>query len=145
MIHEEVYILSKLPHITPNGQKMDKTEFNRDNKLGNLEPICALVEGNVTLTGGRNYDSLTLIRGTIATACSNNSISGFAKMTEGLPSHTTCLKKLHGLDIDELTLNTPKMLLKVGKGILKKGQKYDFAIDITLTPYYGKKVSLPFR
>ncbi|WP_245543575.1 hypothetical protein [Methanoplanus limicola] len=41
--------------------------------------------------------------------------------------------------MEELTLNTPKMLLKAGKGILKKGQKYDFAIDITLIPYYGKK------
>lgn len=122
-----------------NCQNIGKSELNKENKLGNLEPICALVEGNVTLTGGRNYDSLTLIRGAIATACSNNSISGFAKMTEGLPSHTTCLKKLHGLNMEELTLNTPKMLLKAGKGILKKGQEYDFAIDITLIPYYGKK------
>lgn len=120
-------------------QNMAETRLNVRIKLGNLEPICALVGRYVTLTGGRNYDVPTLIRGTIATACSNNSISGFAKMTEGLPSHTTCLKSLHSLDQDELTVNTPKMLLEAGKGILKKGQKYDFAIDITQIPYYGKK------
>lgn len=125
--------------MTHNSQKINKIKPNKEIKLGNLEPICALVERNITFTGGRNYDVPTLIRGTIAMACSKNSISGFTKITEGLPSHTTCLKKLHSLEMDELRVNTPKMLLAAGKEVLKIGQKYNFAIDITLLPYYGKK------
>ncbi|UUX91670.1 transposase [Methanoplanus endosymbiosus] len=121
------------------GQKNSKIQSDTGLKLGKLELICDIIEDHISFPDGRYYDSKTIVRGTIAAACSKNSISGLVKMTDGLPSHTTCLKYLHNIDMEKLESDSSKILLLAGEGIIIEGRAYNFAIDKTLKPYYGVK------
>ena len=40
--------------------------------------------------------------------------------------------------MEEMVQNASRMLVSAGKDVIRKGQKYTFAIDKTQDPYYGK-------
>lgn len=66
-----------------------------------------------------------------------------AERMDGLPSHTTCLKILHQLDMEEMLKQSSTMLKEAGKGVITPGQKYTFAIDKSGDPYYGQRDTEP--
>lgn len=105
--------------------------------------ISRIIEDNITFPSGMRNDSLDILKACIAMASINGSISGYSRCHNGLPSHTTCLNTLHQLDTSELNLQSSNMLMAAGKDVIRKGQKYTFAIDKTQDPYYGERDNGP--
>lgn len=82
----------------------------KEPKLGELEAsgnrhldgICRRIGSNITFLEFPRIDTRKITQASIAIAWEKTSISGFSKMNYGLPSHTTCLKAIHQLDMDEM-------------------------------------------
>lgn len=104
---------------------------------GHLDGICRLIGSNITFPEFPRIDTITIIQASIAISCEKASISGFCKMNSGLPSHTTCLKAIHQLDMDEMISQSTSILKMAGKNVINPGKGYYFAIDKTDDPYYG--------
>jgi putative transposase len=105
---------------------------------GNVDKMCHLIRSQITFPEFPRIDTTPIIQASIAIACEKMSISGFCTVNSGLPSHTTCLKALHQLDMDEMIRESTSILKKAGKNVIKPGKGYYFAIDKTDDPYYGE-------
>jgi len=119
-------------------KKSPETKRNCEKNTENVDEIYRIVYPNITILPGKRTDPQVILKGCIAAASCNASISGYTKVHTGLPSHTTSLKFLHRLNMEEMVQNASRMLVNAGKDVIRKGQKYAFAIDKTQDPYYGK-------
>jgi len=104
-----------------------------------LTSIARIVSNHISFPKVGRTDSNSILEGCVALSSCNASISGFGKMYNGLPSHTTCLNRLHQLDLEELMRQSSAILAEPAMKILKSGRSYYFAIDKTDDPYYGER------
>ena len=74
----------------------------------------------------------------ISMAVNNNSIHSLSKRYHNVPCETSFRYHLKKLDMDELIHSNEKILMQMAIGSLKPDEKYEFAIDYTNDPYYGK-------
>jgi len=119
-------------------EKKPKSNETQASGNGHLDEICRLIGSNISFPEFPRIDTTTIIQASIAIACEKMSISGFCSMNSGLPSHTTCLKAIHQLDMNEMIRQSTVMLNQAGKNVIKAGKGYFFAIDKTHDPYYGE-------
>lgn len=84
-------------------------------------------------------DPETVIRAAISASGDGDSISSYSKDRQNLPSHTTCLKCLHALKIEQLIQENNALLLQAAKKVIQPGSKGSFAIDTNYEPYYGER------
>jgi len=128
----------------PTNSKMGlKLNGNCKKNNRHLNAICDIITGHITVLAGTGNDPQVIVKGCIAIASCKGSISGYTQLHGGLPSHTTSLKILHHLDMDEMVRQSSDMLLQAGKNVIRPGQMYTFAIDKTQDPYYGKRDNAP--
>lgn len=120
-----------------------KLQENQLDGQNNLDAICHIIRSNITFPIFPRIDPDVVVQASVAIACERTSISGFCSENNGLPSHTTCLKTIHQLDIDEMIRQSTVMLKMAGKGVIQSGKAYNFAIDKTSDPYYGVKNKNP--
>jgi putative transposase len=128
----------------PNNPKKGlKLEQNSEKNKPHLDALCGIINTHITVLDGKGNDPHVIVKGCVAIASCNGSISGYTQLHGGLPSHTTCLNILHELDMDELVRQSSDMLIKAGKNVIQRGKTYTFAIDKTQDPYYGKRDNAP--
>ena len=120
-----------------------KLAQNSEKNYCHLDAVIKIVNDRIKFPACNRGDSQIILRGCVAITSCKGSISGYSKSHEGLPSHTTCLKTLHQLDMDEMIRQSSDMLIDAGKNVIRKGQAYKFAIDKTQDPYYGKHDNTP--
>lgn len=104
-----------------------------------LASVVRTISNHILFPAIGRTDPNIILEGCVALSCCNTSISGFGKMHNGLPSHTTCLNTLHQLDLEELMSQSSAILAEPAMKVLKKGRSYSFAIDKTDIPYYGDR------
>ena len=96
-------------------EKKPKSDELEASGNGHLDGICRLIGSNITFPEFSGIDTEKIIQASIAIACEKASISGFCKMNSGLPSHTTCLKTIHQLDMDVMIRQSTTMQKIAGK------------------------------
>jgi putative transposase len=124
-------------------KKRLKLEQNSKKNTLQMDTICEIIDAHITILAGKSNDPQMIVKGCVAMASCKESITGYTKLHDGLPSHTTCLNILHELDMDELVRQSSDMLIKAGKNVIQRGRTYTFAIDKTQDPYYGKRDNAP--
>jgi len=127
----------------PKSKKKPKSIKNRENTAIHMDAIIEIVNARITFPTCKMDDSQIILRGCVAITSCKGSISGYSKSHVGLPSHTTCLKTLSQLSMNEMIQQSTYMLRDAGKNVIHKGQAYRFAIDKTQDPYYGKHDTAP--
>ncbi len=123
-------------------KKSPKQEQNREENPDYSDKIYQIVTAHRTILPYAKPDP-SIIKACIAASCCGTSISAYALHHHSLPSHTSCLTYLHGLNMDEMRKQSSDMLLTAGHKVIRPGQKYAFAIDKTQDPYYGKHDDKP--
>jgi len=116
---------------------------NREKNARHLDIITGIVNDHITFPPGPRNDTQVILKGCVAMASCKGSISGYSRRHDGFPSHTTCLKTLHQLNMDEMIRQSADMLIHAGRNVISRGQTYKFAIDKTQDPYYGKHDNAP--
>jgi putative transposase len=99
-----------------------------------LEPLTS----HITL---RIYDSLTsedVIHTVVNMAVNKSSVHSVSKQYSDVACETSLRYHLKKLNMEELIRSNENILLKNPLKTLKKGKGYEFAIDLTNDPYYGK-------
>ena len=104
-----------------------------------LTSIARIINNHISFPKIGRTDSNAILEGCVALSSCNASISGFGKIYKGLPSHTTCLKTLHQIDLEELMKQSSAILAEPVMKVLQTGRSYYFAIDKTNDPYYGER------
>ncbi|MCX6690862.1 MAG: hypothetical protein NTW33_02115, partial [Methanoregula sp.] len=109
-----------------------------------INPIIAvrgasLLKSHITLLGVTRTKPDIVFDAAITMAGMNESVSGITHIRDNLPSNTTLLKEFHALEYDQLLKTSSDILWESAGQIIRKGQKYSFAIDATMDPYYGDK------
>ena len=74
----------------------------------------------------------------VSMAVDKNSVHSVSKRYHKVPCETSIRHHLKKLDMDELIESNEKILMQMAIENLKTGKKYEFAIDYTNDPYYGK-------
>ena len=74
----------------------------------------------------------------IGMAVDQNSVHSISKRYHKVPCETSIRHHLKKLDMDELIESNEKILMQMAIENLKTEKKYEFAIDYTNDPYYGK-------
>jgi putative transposase len=104
-----------------------------------LTRVTRIISNHILFPETGRTDSSIILEGCVTLSSCNASISGFGKIYTGLPSHTTCLNRLHRLDLEELKKQSSAILAEPAMKVLQKGRSYHFAIDKTGDPYYGER------
>jgi len=104
-----------------------------------LQAVAAVIKNNIPFPSYGRTDSDTVLYGAIAVAAGKHSITSYTQEHDNLPSHTTCLDRLHNLDLDELEKQSSRMLIEAAGSVIETGKAYNFVIDITDDPYYGTR------
>ena len=104
-----------------------------------LTSIAQIINNHISFPRIGRTDSDAILEGCVALSSCKASISGFGKIYKGLPSHTTCLNRLHRLDPEELMRQSSAILAEPAMKVLQTGKPYHFAIDKTDDLYYGER------
>src|SRR5450759_5195367 len=75
---------------------------------------------------------------TVSMAVDNNSVHSVSKQYQDVACETSLRYHLKKLNMEELIKSNEKILLQELIKTLKTGKSYEFAIDLTDDPYYGK-------
>ena len=123
----------------PNGKTKSKLKIHVK-----INPIIA-VRGATLLISHISLLRITrtkpdiVFNAAIIMAGINESASGITHIRDNLPSNTTLLKEFHALEYEKLLKTSSDILWESAGHIIRKRQKYSFAIDATMDPYYGNK------
>lgn len=102
-----------------------------DNVLESLiDHIDIPINGSLT--------SKDIFQTTISMAVDKNSIHSITKRYQKVPCETSIRYHLNKLNLNDLIESNEKILMQRPIEFLKPGKKYEFAIDFTNDPYYGK-------
>ena len=99
-----------------------------------LQPLIDHI--NLPING--SLTSKDLYHTVISMAVDKNSIHSISKRYQKVPCETSIRYHLKKLNINELIESNEKILMQMAIENLKPGKKYEFAIDYTNDPYYGK-------
>ncbi|MCC4771823.1 ISH3 family transposase [Methanosarcina sp. DH2] len=78
------------------------------------------------------------MRTVVSLAVDKSSVHSVSKQYSAVACETSLRYHLKKLNMDELILSNEKILLQNPLKTLKTGKSYEFAIDLTNDPYYGK-------
>lgn len=99
-----------------------------------LEPLKSHV--NIKING--SLTSEDVMRTVVSLAVDNNSVHSVSKQYSAVACETSLRYHLKKLNMDELIRSNENILLQNPLKSLKTGKSYEFAIDLTNDPYYGK-------
>jgi putative transposase len=99
-----------------------------------LEPLT----DHIDLPINGSLTSQDIFHATISMAVDKNSIHSITKRYEKIPCETSIRHHLKKLTMDELIKSNDKILMQQPIKSLKTDKEYEFAIDYTNDPYYGK-------
>ncbi len=99
-----------------------------------LEPLTS----HITLKINGSLTSEDVIRTVVNMAVNKSSVHSVSKQYSYVACETSLRYHLKKLNMEELIRSNENILLKYPLKTLKKGKSYEFAIDLTNDPYYGK-------
>jgi len=99
-----------------------------------LEPLTS----HITLRINGSLTSEDVIRTVLNMAVNKSSVHSVSKQYSDVACETSLRYHLKKLNMEELIRSNENILLKYPLKTLKKGKSYEFAIDLTNDPYYGK-------
>jgi putative transposase len=99
-----------------------------------LEPLTS----HITLRINGSLTSEDVIRTVVNMAVNKSSVHSVSKQYSDVACETSLRYHLKKLNMEELIRSNENILLKYPLKTLKKGKSYEFAIDLTNDPYYGK-------
>ena len=112
-----------------------RTELRSKECIDNvLKPLIDHVE--IPING--SLTSKDIFHTTISMAVDKNSIHSFTKRYDKIPCETSIRYHLKKLDMNDLIKSNEKIMMQKPIESLKPEKKYEFAIDYTNDPYYGK-------
>ncbi|MDK2974362.1 MAG: hypothetical protein PWP08_733 [Methanofollis sp.] len=95
------------------------------------------LDRHLTIPINGNLTQKTLFQGLIGMAVNRLSIHSLRKVATNVPCETSFRYHLSKVALPTLERINFQILLSVAGQLLKKGHKYQFAIDLTNDPYYG--------
>jgi putative transposase len=99
-----------------------------------LEPLTS----HVTIKINGSLTSEDVLRTVVSLAVDKDSVHSVSKQYSAVACETSLRYHLNKLNMDELILSNENILLQNPLKTLKTGKSYEFAIDLTNDPYYGK-------
>ena len=99
-----------------------------------LEPLTS----HITIKVNGSLTSEDIIRTVVSLAVDKNSVHSVSKQYSAVACETSLRYHLKKLNMDELIRSNEKILLQNPLKTLKTGKCYEFAVDLTNDPYYGK-------
>jgi putative transposase len=102
-----------------------------------LQPL----KDQVTIKVNGSLTNEDIFRTVLSMAVYKNSVHSVSKQYRNVACETSLRYHLKKLNIEELIKSNEKILLQELIKTLKTGKSYEFAIDLTDDPYYGKTYS----
>ena len=99
-----------------------------------LQPL----NDHVTIKVNGSLTSEDIFRTVVSMAVDKNSVHSVSKQYQYVACETSLRYHLKKLNMEELIKSNEKILLQELIKTLKNGRSYEFAIDLTDDPYYGK-------
>ncbi|WP_229391959.1 ISH3 family transposase [Methanosarcina sp. DH2] len=103
-----------------------------------IDSILQPLTSHVILKINGSLTSEDIIRTVVSLAVDKSSVHSVSKQYSAVACETSLRYHLKKLNMDELILSNEKILLQNPLKTLKTGKSYEFAIDLTNDPYYGK-------
>lgn len=95
------------------------------------------LDDHLTIPINGKLTQKTLFQGLIGMAVNRLSVHSLCKVASKIPCETSFRYHLSKVDLPTLERINSQILLSIAGQLLKKGHKYQFAIDLTNDPYYG--------
>ncbi|AKB52080.1 hypothetical protein MSBRW_2827 [Methanosarcina barkeri str. Wiesmoor] len=103
-----------------------------------IDLVLQPLKFHVTLKIKGSLTSEDIIRTVVSLAVDKNSIHSISKQYSAVTCETSLRYHLNKLNMDELIPSNENILLQNPLKTLKTGKYYEFAVDLTNDPYYGK-------
>jgi len=103
-----------------------------------IDTVLKPLTDHIDLPINGSLTSQDIFHTTISMAIDKNSIHSITKRYEKVPCETSIRYHLKKLNISELIESNEKILMQRPFESLKTDKEYEFAIDYTNDPYYGK-------
>ena len=103
-----------------------------------IDSVLHPLTSHLTLKINGSLSSEDVIRTVVSLAVDKNSVHSVSKQYSAVACETSLRYHLKKLNMDELIQCNEKILLQNPLKTLKTGKSYEFAIDLTNDPYYGK-------
>ena len=103
-----------------------------------IDLVLQPLKYHVTIKVNGSLTSEDIFRTVVSMAVDNNSVHSVSKQYQDVACETSLRYHLKKLNMEELIKSNEKILLQELIKTLKTGKSYEFAIDLTDDPYYGK-------
>ena len=103
-----------------------------------IDTVLRPLAENIDITINGSLSSKDLFYTAICMAVDKSSVHSASKHYQGIPCETSLRYHLRKLSLEELIQANQSILLQGYASTLKPEKKYEFAIDFTNDPYYGK-------
>jgi putative transposase len=103
-----------------------------------IDSVLKPLTDNIDIKINGSLTCKDLFCAAICMAVENSSIHSMSKHYQDIPCETSTRYHLRKLNLEELIRINKKVLLQGPINTLKTEKKYEFAIDFTNDPYYGK-------
>jgi len=103
-----------------------------------IDTVLKPLTDHIYLPINGSLTSKDIFHTTISMAVDKNSIHSITKRYQKIPCETSLRHHLKKLNLNELIKSNEKILMQQPIGSLKTDKEYEFAIDYTNDPYYGK-------
>jgi putative transposase len=100
--------------------------------------VVAALERSLTIPIQGKLTQTTILKTLVGMAAMNQSVHSATRLLENAPCETSLRHHLKKLDMGELEEKNTEILADTVHQVLKPGKAYQFAIDYTNDPYYGK-------
>jgi len=103
-----------------------------------IDSVLRPLKDHVTIKINGSLTSEDIFRTVVNMAVNKTSVHSVSKHYQDVACETSLLYHLKKLNMEELIKSNDKILLQELVKTLKTGKSYEFAIDLTDDPYYGK-------
>lgn len=103
-----------------------------------IDSVLQPLTSHVTIKINGSLTSEDVMRTVVSLAVDKNSVHSVSKQYSAVACETSLRYHLKKLNMDELIRSNENILLQNPLKTLKTGKSYEFAIDLTNDPYYGK-------
>jgi len=103
-----------------------------------IDAVLQPLNDHVTIKINGSLTCEDIFRTVVNMAVNKTSVHCVSKQYQDIACETSILYHLKKLDIEELILSNEKILLQNPIKTLKTDKSYEFAVDFTNDPYYGK-------
>jgi len=106
-----------------------------------IDTVLRPLTDHVTIKINGSLTSEDVFRTVVSMSVNRNSVHSVATQYQNIACETSLRYHLKKLNMEELIKSNEKILLQELIKTLKTGKSYEFAVDYTNDPYYGKKDS----